>query len=206
MIYKNYLGKRLGNFNSNYYNDGIRGQCVWYVRGRAKEKLGVDTKIRGDAKTWYAQAKFKGKNVESDSIACFSGGSYGHVIYVESVESGTVYYTEANVGGTDGVLKSSSALTFMARSGYQGCIYLSKYKTPANKAKEEPAVKAKYGTAVTTAPLNYRKKPNGDKAGTLDKGVTVAFADSSKVVKGDYTWRKIYVNGNIYYVADKYLA
>lgn len=197
MIYKDCLGKRLGNFDSKFYNDGIRGQCVWYVRGRAKEKLGVDTKIRGDAKTWYAQAKFKGKKLKTNSIACFNGGSFGHVIYVESVEYNTVYYTEANVGGTDGVLKSASVTSFTGRNGYQGCIYLEEYK-PAS-------VKPKYGTAVTTAPLNYRKKPEGSIAGTLAEGETVVFADSSKVSKGNYIWRKIYVNGKVYYAADKYL-
>lgn len=35
---ESYLGKRLGNFNSAYYNDGIRGQCVWYVRAEPKKR------------------------------------------------------------------------------------------------------------------------------------------------------------------------
>lgn len=197
MIYKDCLGKQLGNFNSNFYNDGIRGQCVWYVRGRAKEKLGVDTKIRGDAKTWYTQAKFKGKKLKSNSIACFNGGSFGHVIYVESVENNTVYYTEANVGGIDGVLKSDSVTSFTSKNGYQGCIYLEEYKSAP--------VKSKYGTAVTTAPLNYRKNPGGNISGTLSEGEIVDFADSSKISKDGYIWRKIYVNGKVYYAADKYL-
>ena len=198
MIYKNYLGKRLGNFNSSYYNDGIRGQCVWYVRGRAKEKIGVDTKIRGDANTWYSQALYKGKSPQDDSIACFSNGPYGHVIYVESVQGKTVYYTEANVGGIDGVLKSTTVTSFTGRSGYQGCIYLNKYK--------KPDANSKYGTATTTAPLNYRKTPNGEKAGTLSKGTVVTFADSSEVTAGGIIWRKIYINNKAFYVAKKYLA
>lgn len=197
MIYKNYLGKRLGNFNSSYYNDGIRGQCVWYVRGRAKEKVGVDTGIHGDAKTWYTQGKHKGKTPKSNSIACLTSGPYGHVIYVESVEGKTIYYTEANVGGIDGVLKSSSVAAFMGKSGYQGCIYLEEYK--------KPAVNPKHGTAVTTVSLNYRKTPNGEKAGILAMGTVVTFADSSKVTAGGYTWRKITINDKTYYVADKYL-
>ncbi len=193
------LGKRLGNFNSYCYNDGIRGQCVWYVRGRAKEKVGVNTGIRGDAKTWYAQAIHKGTALKSDSIACFGGGCYGHVIYIELVENGNVYYTEANanadnkLGSDDGILKKSTVSQFTARKGYQGCIYLMDYK-----------IKAK-GSPFTTAALHYRKSPNGEIAGTLPCGSAVVFADNSKENAGGYVWRKIIVGGKIYYAAEKYI-
>lgn len=193
------LGKRLGNFSSPCYNDGIRGQCVWYVRGRAKEKVGVDTGIRGDAKTWYAKAAHKGTALRSDSIACFGGGSYGHVIYIELVENGNVYYTEANanadnkLSADDGILKKTTVSQFTARRGYQGCIYLTEYK------------KKKKGGAVTTANLHYRKTPGGEIAGTLPCGSPVVFADDSKVRKGGHVWRKIVVGGKTYYAAVEYI-
>lgn len=142
------LGKRLGNFNSSCYNDGIRGQCVWYVRSRGKEKTGVDTSIRGDAKTWFDAAKHKGREPKCDSIACFNGGKFGHVIYAESVENGFVYYTEANAKGTnkngyisadDGTLKKQAVSAFKSRKGYQGCIYLLEYKEKNRvQTRQEP--------------------------------------------------------------------
>lgn len=117
------------------YN-GIAGQCVWYVRNRGYEKLGTAglTGIGGDAKTWFGSAQSKGLSTGStpkaNSIVCWSGGSYGHVAYVEYYDesSQTVYFTEANWGGkssTNGQLKKLSFEDFMSRkSGYQGCIYL----------------------------------------------------------------------------------
>lgn len=199
MSIESYINKRIGNFNSPYYNDGIRGQCVWYVRGRAKEKVGVDTGIRGDAKTWYTQATHKGKSLRSDSIACFGGGNFGHVIYIELVENGNVYYTEANanadnrLSSDDGILKKSTVSQFMTRKGYQGCIYLMDYKS---KKKSSP---------LTTAVLHYRESPNGKIIGTLPCGSNIVFADKSKVTVGGYVWREIIIDGKSYYSADKYI-
>ena len=128
------LGQRIANVSS--YKDGITGECVWYVRGRAKEKLGINTGIYGNANQWYGLAKAKGlptgTAVKSNSIACYNGGKYGHVIYVEEVVGNNVYYTEANVqapisdgkiSSLDGVLKVKSLSAFTSGS-YQGCIYL----------------------------------------------------------------------------------
>ncbi|MBR1423897.1 MAG: CHAP domain-containing protein [Ruminococcus sp.] len=198
------LGKRLGNFNSSGYNDGIRGQCVWYVRGRGKEKVGVDTGIRGDAKAWFAQAKHKGREPKGDSIACFNSGKFGHVIYVESIESGFVYYTEANAKGTnkngyisvdDGTLKKQAISAFKSRKGYQGCIYLLEYK------KKSPGS----NTARTTADLNYRDKPGGKIIGTLSKGTIVEYIPGYESECGGYIWIKIRYRSKEYYVSKKFL-
>ena len=132
------VGQRIADVEK--YNNGITGECVWYVRGRAQEKLGVNTGITGNANTWWSKATKNGLNVGSeirgDSIACFSGpSSYGHVVFVESVTSDTVFFTEANVEGiisdglispSDGVLKSISVNDFKAKCGnsLQGYIYL----------------------------------------------------------------------------------
>lgn len=115
---------------------GITGQCVWYVRNRGYEKLGDAglTGIGGDAKKWFKSAQNKGLSTgdlpRANSIVCWSGGSYGHVAYVEYYDeaSQTVYFTEANWGGhseTNGQLKKMSIEDFKSRKdGYQGCIYL----------------------------------------------------------------------------------
>lgn len=136
--YDSKVGKVLGNI-SKYKTKldgytGIAGQCVWYVRNRGYELLGNSglTGIGGNAKTWMSSAKKKGLKTsttpKTNSIACFSGGSYGHVIYVEFYDASTqtVYFTEANCSkAKNGALQKASLSKFKKHSsGYQGCIYL----------------------------------------------------------------------------------
>ena len=91
--YEKSLGKRLADFNNKYYkppiNTASRGQCVWYTQGRAYEKKGVKIGARGNAKDVYQSCKNSGFQVskypKANSIACFNGGTYGHVRYVEDV-------------------------------------------------------------------------------------------------------------------------
>ena len=136
--YKNNVGNVIANLSSYKTNidgfTGIKGQCVWYVRNRAYEKIGVLTGIGGNANKWFSTAQSKGLRTGSEpntnSIACWNGGSYGHVAFVEyyDVGSGLVYFTEANWKGRssgDGVLQVLSINDFKNRKGgYQGCIYL----------------------------------------------------------------------------------
>lgn len=133
------VGKRIANVYSYPAGSSYIGECVWYVRGRAKEKLGINTGITGHGCQWYAGAKARklstGKDVRSNSIACFGAtknNSYGYVIFVEEVIGDNVYYTEANVqypisdgkiSSLDGVLKVKKLSQFKT-SSYQGCIYL----------------------------------------------------------------------------------
>ncbi len=136
--YRNNVGNVIANLSSYRTNidgfNGIKGQCVWYVRNRAYEKIGVLTGIGGNANKWFGRAQSKGLRTgsepQSNSIVCWNGGSYGHVAFVEYYDSssGTVYFTEANWKGRssgDGVLQALSINEFKNRkSGYQGCIYL----------------------------------------------------------------------------------
>ncbi len=136
--YVNNIGNVIADLSS-YRTDidgfsGIKGQCVWYVRNRAYEKIGALTGIGGNANKWFNSAQNKGFDTgtepRSNSIACWNGGSYGHVAYIEYYDnaSGTVYFTEANWRGKssgDGVLQAMSYNDFQNRKdGYQGCIYL----------------------------------------------------------------------------------
>lgn len=136
--YQNNVGNVIANLDSFKTDlDGfsaIKGQCVWYVRNRTYEKIGVLTGIGGNANGWYNAARNKGiatgSEPRTNSIACWNGGSYGHVVYVEYYDSasGTVYFTEANWKGKssgDGMLQALSVNDFKNRKGgYQGCIYL----------------------------------------------------------------------------------
>lgn len=116
-------GVRIAN-TSKYNNSAALGQCVWYVRGRMKEKLGKDTGPLGNAnEMWYnvkpsARLTPSAASIKPDTIAAYqtgtsSGGAkYGHVIYIEDVVGDTVYYTEGGSSyyknGTDGVVKTAS--------------------------------------------------------------------------------------------------
>lgn len=145
------IGTRIAN-TSNYNNDAAKGQCVWYVRGRAAEKLGVDTGAIGNANQMYYNAKASAKvpatkeNIKPNMIVSYNKGTstagqtYGHVIFIEDVVGDTVYYTEGGSGyyknGTDGVIKTASKQGIIdgvnnngARMGSEvvGFIDLSKY-------------------------------------------------------------------------------
>jgi surface antigen len=136
--YQNNVGKVIANTSSYVTKlDGytaIKGQCVWYVRNRGYEKLGSAglTGIGGNANTWYSTAKSKGLSrgttPKTNSIACWNGGSYGHVAFVEYYDSTNqvVYFTEGNwPNSTNGILKKMNLSSFKSHmSGYQGCIYL----------------------------------------------------------------------------------
>ncbi len=138
--YEKSLGKRLANFNSKYYkppvNTASRGQCVWYTQGRAYEKKGIKIGARGNAKDVYQSCKKSGFQVSKypkpNSIACFNGGTYGHVKYVEHVIANTVYFTEANlnadnkISADDGVLKKMSLESWMKQSNLQGHVVVKK--------------------------------------------------------------------------------
>lgn len=117
------VGKKIAN-TSTYKNSAAPGQCVWYVRGRANEKLGKDTGAIGNANEMWYNAKKSAKlaptreNIKPNMIVSYksglsSGGAkYGHVIFIEDVVGDTVYYTEGGNAyhqkGTDGVVKTAT--------------------------------------------------------------------------------------------------
>jgi len=131
------VGTVPANFSSSYYSNpnGGRfsaGQCTWYAWGRAMEKCGVSLTFSGSANgaDWYnhvstSSVVTKVSSPMDNSIGCFNGPtSYGHVVFIEYVENGYVYYTEANAGGTDGIVKQRTVNDFISRNSYEGCIKL----------------------------------------------------------------------------------
>ena len=115
-------GTRIAN-TAAYNNSSAKGQCVWYVRGRAKEKLGINISPMGNGnQMWYnagnAAVSATADNIKPDMIVSYkygtssAGQKYGHVIYIEDVVGDTVYYTEGGSGyyknGTDGVVKTAT--------------------------------------------------------------------------------------------------
>lgn len=127
------LGKKIAN-TSSYNNNAALGQCVWYVRGRMKEKFGKDWGSIGNANEVYYNAPDRAKlsaraeNIKADTVASFkkspTGSKYGHVIYIEAVDGDNVYYTEGGSSyhqkGTDGVLKKTTKQALLNGSGSFG--------------------------------------------------------------------------------------
>lgn len=129
--------------NSNFPQ--YLGECVWYVKGRYKEVKGVKCPYNGNANAFYGQAASNNKSssdAKAGSIACWNGGGYGHVAFVESVDStGTkITYSQANwdsgatlsngqpqiaPAGTDGklVVEINKTKFEDMHSGFQGYIH-----------------------------------------------------------------------------------
>ena len=129
--------------NSNFPQ--YLGECVWYVKGRYKEVKGSNCPYTGNANALYGLATDDNKSktvAKAGSIACWNGGSYGHVAFVESVGTGTnpqITYTQANwysdtrlsngqiyvsPAGTDGKSETKTKSAFEGMySGFQGYIY-----------------------------------------------------------------------------------
>lgn len=128
---KKCIGKRLANFNSKNYDVGIKGQCVWYVQGRFLEKTGISVGQLPNAKDCYNRLKSLSyitckKFPFDNSIACFNGGQYGHVIFIEEVIGDVVYYSESNsnsdniISNDDGIIKKTTRQEFLKRPNLQG--------------------------------------------------------------------------------------
>lgn len=145
--YEKHIGQRLAKINSSFYVNGIKAQCVWYVQGRFWEKTGICLGKLPNAKDCFGILRTN-KYIErtdyprDDTIACFDGGQYGHVIFIEQALGNTLYYSEANANADnrisydDGIIKKTTVSEFMKRPFLQGFAgkKLLKYKvTTANK-------------------------------------------------------------------------
>ncbi len=197
--YKKSLGRRLANFNTKYYkppiNNSSIGQCVWYTQGRAYEKKGVFIGARGNGKDVYENCKNSGFQVskypKSNSIACFNGGTYGHVKYVEYVIADKVYYTEANensdnkLTASDGILKEMSFSNWMNQPNLQGHVVVKKEKLIDFKIT---TVNKKIGLYKSA---NIKKK---NKFKSIKTGTVKVVAGSGKIKNGRDIVKVLYNN------------
>jgi len=142
-------------------------QCVGYVYARLEDKLDVTPGFHSGAgaKDIPANAKAvdgktvtsystgmtytmrvytddNGKNIAANSFVSFlsSTSSYGHVIYVEEVRDGYVYYTEGGGGWSSvangaGILKKMEYSAFVNKAPYVGTVVFERNaaeKTPCD--------------------------------------------------------------------------
>ena len=96
----------------NYWSSGsfefaYSGGCTWYAFLRFREINGyppVFTRIPGDAKYWhnavdndrFKSLPIKNAEIRMNTLATRTGGKHGHVVYIEAVKDGYVYYSESN--------------------------------------------------------------------------------------------------------------
>lgn len=103
------LGLQLGEIqNEKIYHRFSKGQCTWYAWGRFREvhhkKIRFKAKTGLDAKLWptlIVNCKVD-NNLTEQCIAVSLEGRYGHLVFVEHIQNGFVYYTEAN-GDANGI-------------------------------------------------------------------------------------------------------
>ena len=101
--------KTLNPFSANAYSNV---GCTWYAWGRAYEASGISLPVSRHAKDWHEDLSTiypVGAEPKANSIAVWTDSGYGHVAFVEAVDSNYVYYTEGGWNGSNG--------------GYAGCQY-----------------------------------------------------------------------------------
>ncbi len=109
----NSIGKVLANVSSPEFtaaggNRFPHGECTWYCAGEAKRKYKINLcdllPAPANGGDWYSKIKTTSKVTKlpptsapvTDSIASFAHGECGHVVFIEAVRPGWVYFTEYN--------------------------------------------------------------------------------------------------------------
>ena len=167
-------------------------QCVGYAYARLEEKLGLspdfnsgegakdipDKAPNGATRTALNGQKYKievykndnGSHITANSFVSFGpkpkGNKYGHVIYVEEVINGIVYYTESGTSiwrsGKAGVLRSKSIKSFVnnCSSGgkYVGTVVFRPVgtSTSSSNTSQQPAA-SNLNVTLTSYPTSITK-------------------------------------------------
>lgn len=113
-------------------NGYVLPNCVGYCWGRAYEVLGGRPNLsRGHANQWYSyninsKTYGYGTAIRVGAIACYSGGKYGHVLFVEEAVNGKYRISESaySGGAFSTSILSESEIKSRSPGGFQGFIYL----------------------------------------------------------------------------------
>ena len=118
-------------------------RCTYYAWQQAYDNTGVALPALGNGGQWYSNAKNQGLSTgtvaKAKAIACYSGGSYGHVAYVVSVNGSTmtineggITYTNGSAYNGDGIRNGATSTSVVGNKKdqyssmtLQGFIYLS---------------------------------------------------------------------------------
>ncbi|MGN0204637.1 MAG: phage tail tip lysozyme [Coprococcus sp.] len=117
-------------------------------------------------------------------------------VYIAKISNGsTISYTDTDVTNNKTYVYTVRAFTGSYRSYYDTAGISCKFSAPT------------LVNYTTTANVNYRTGPGTSYsvAGTLSKGTTVKVVSGYSTTANGYTWYKIYLNGDYYYVCADYL-
>ena len=106
--------------------------CVGYAYGRAYEVLGTKPNLStGNANGWFSYNKNNnyypyGSEPKVGAIACWSGGEYGHVAFVENVSGENVTISQSHYGGAywESITKTATQMKTLYGYTLQGYIYV----------------------------------------------------------------------------------
>lgn len=96
--------KYLEGSNYNNSTSNIYGNCTWWCCGRLRETLNKNVMaLMGwqapNGNGWYSAftgTKYTdGRDAVVGDIICFSGGSDGHVMFIEKIENGIMYISHS---------------------------------------------------------------------------------------------------------------
>ncbi|MBR0302835.1 MAG: CHAP domain-containing protein, partial [Clostridia bacterium] len=109
-------------------------RCTYRAWHEAYDRLGISLPLTwGNAGSWAINAAADGysvdKNPTPNSIACWNGGTWGHVAYVTDVDSYYVYYRHAGINPSSNYTgywyhDTKRTPAEMDEPGFQGYIHL----------------------------------------------------------------------------------
>lgn len=112
-------------FKKSYWgNDGKyhKTNCTWYAYGRFYEVNGQKLGVTGMPNKWGGQARNNGFLIGTSPRSKSVAVAEKHVMFVENVSNGYVYFTEANYGN-DFIVKKMSISEFTSKRKVQKYIY-----------------------------------------------------------------------------------
>jgi surface antigen len=131
----NSIGKVIANVSSPEFtaaggNRFPHGECTWYCAGEAKRKYKINLcdllPAPANGGDWYSKVITNSHVTKrpasagpvTDCIASFAHESCGHVVFVECVKNGFVYFTEYNWNQSqNGKLQKASVKDFTTLHG-----------------------------------------------------------------------------------------
>ena len=126
-----YGGPRYGDYGGYNYDDSPYttdvGNCTWWCEGRVYETQGTHHGGMGNGVNWYdnytGSKSRNANNVAAGDVIVFSDGGYGHVMFVEQVDSdGTIHISQSaassRISAWDGY--ACRVGTYAKSSIYQG--------------------------------------------------------------------------------------
>lgn len=91
-------------FNYNNSPETAKGNCTWWCCGRLQETLGKNVvtlmnQASPNGNGWYnaftGTRYLTANNAVPGDIICFSGGDFGHVMFIEQVQNGVLYVSQS---------------------------------------------------------------------------------------------------------------